>query len=116
MPRSYCQVTKVTQVPFNVVCRWVNPIHPVSDTFLWLKKLNLSMSIGQFKLGNDVEFDKISRFSHLMKAKTHKRNGFEIYPKTSEVWAVYRDYDKELPNSNARKVGMISNRTFFLLK
>jgi hypothetical protein len=95
MPRFYCQINKVTRAPsFSVDGVWLEPIHPEKDTFTWLKDRDLSIGTGEFRLGDECDFDSINLFSHLMAIKKTK-SGYEVYPKKLEVWAVYRDYDKE---------------------
>ncbi|XP_073396532.1 uncharacterized protein [Physcomitrium patens] len=100
MPRFYCQVTKVRRTPFMVYGSWLEPVHPLKDSFHWLNERELSLSTGEFQLGDDIEFDQINTFSHLMPIRRCK-NLYEVYPKRSEVWAIFRDYDKDIPKSNA---------------
>ena len=94
MPRFYCQINKVTRYPFFVEAVWLEPIHPEKDNFTWLKDRDLSIGTGDFRLGDDADFDSINLFSHLMPIKKIK-NGYEVYPKRNEVWAMYADYEKE---------------------
>lgn len=112
MPRFYCQVNKVSRDPFAVEAVWLEPVHPCKDSFQWLNERDLSISCGEFKLGDEVEIDSINMFSHPMTIKRYK-NGYEVYPKRAEVWAIYRDYDNELTISNA--VGRVQFRYDFVL-
>jgi len=101
MPQFHCLVTKITQEPFNVVGRWLEPIHPLIPftTFHWLQKLDLACSPGEFRLDHEVEFDTFGTFSHLMAMK-RDNTLFEIYSKGFEVCAIYSACDNELPNTN----------------
>ncbi|XP_024390463.1 uncharacterized protein [Physcomitrium patens] len=100
MPRFNCQVTKVRRTPFTVYGSWLEPIHPLKGTFRWLDDRDLSICTGEFQPGDVAKFDQINMFSHLMPTRACK-NLYEVYPKRSEVWAIYRDCDKDVPKSNA---------------
>lgn len=98
MPRFYCKIIKVCRQPFAVSGCWLEAAFP-SRKPLWLSKYSLSPGNGNFRLGDDTEFDSINLFSHLMTVKKVKKV-FEVYVRRDEVWAIYRDFDKEWINAS----------------
>jgi len=100
MPRFYCRVQEANRDPFMVDGTWLHPVHPFKDTFHWLNERNLSISCGEFEVGDEVYFDSIINFSHVMTPYICKK-GYGIYPKSPEVWAIYRDYD--IRNTNIKR-------------
>ena len=100
MPRYYCKITKVSQHPFTVSGYWLESMQQTKPNNTWLNTYDLSLSIGEFKIGDPVEFDTINMFSHVMTPKKNLKL-FEVYPRVNEVWAMYRDFDKEVPQSKS---------------
>ena len=99
MPRFYCKIIKVCRQPFAVSGCWLEAAFP-SRKPLWLSKYSLSPGNGEFRLGDDTEFDSINLLSHLMTVKKIKKV-FEVHVKRDEVWALYRDFDKEWINASS---------------
>jgi hypothetical protein len=100
MPRYYCKITKVSQHPFTVSGYWLESVQQTEPNNTWLNTYDLSLSIGEFKIGDAVEFDTINMFSHVMTPKKNLKV-FEVYPRVNEVWAMYRDFDNEVPKSKS---------------
>ncbi|CAK9256280.1 unnamed protein product [Sphagnum jensenii] len=98
MPRFYCRINKVQLNPFKVSCTWLESLSRPKRGTTWLDFSKLSPAVGDFKTAGAVDFDQINVFSHLMPVeKGASKNQFKVYPKTGEVWAVYRNCNKDMP-------------------
>lgn len=95
MPRFYCRISKVITKPFSAHGIWLEAQSSTKQT--WLGSHNLSPSTGEFKLGEGIVFDCINMFSHVMTFEKGLNRVLKIFPRVGEVWALYRDFDKELP-------------------
>ncbi|KAI5676580.1 hypothetical protein M9H77_07530 [Catharanthus roseus] len=93
MPRFYLQINKVYSRKFKVNITWleVDPEYRLEvDSFA----KDLPVSCGKFICGDSEDITDIHTFSHQIRCEEDSHKGFHvIYPKTGEIWALFKDLD-----------------------
>ncbi|CAK9253872.1 unnamed protein product [Sphagnum jensenii] len=91
MPRFYCRIDRVQLHPFKVDCHWLESVNHPRRVITGVNFRKVSPGVGEFKIAKAVDFNGINMFSHLMPVETTaSKRLFTVYPKTGEVWAMYR--------------------------
>ncbi|CAM6071664.1 unnamed protein product [Sphagnum tenellum] len=91
MPRFYCRIDRVQLHPFRVDCHWLESVNHQRRVITGVNFRKVSPGVGEFKIAKAVDFNGINMFSHLMPVETTaSKRLFTVYPKTGEVWAMYR--------------------------
>ncbi|CAK9190383.1 unnamed protein product [Sphagnum troendelagicum] len=91
MPRFYCRIDRVQLHPFKVDCHWLESVNHPRHVITGVNFRKVSPGVGEFKIAKAVDFNGINMFSHLMPVETTaSKRLFTVYPKTGEVWAMYR--------------------------
>ncbi|CAM6045811.1 unnamed protein product [Sphagnum compactum] len=91
MPRFYCRIDRVQLHPFKVDCHWLESVNHPRRVVTGVNFHKVSPGVGEFKIAKAVDFNGINMFSHLMPVETTaSKRLFTVYPKTGEVWAMYR--------------------------
>ncbi|PKA54920.1 Chaperone protein dnaJ 49 [Apostasia shenzhenica] len=92
-PNYYGWVKKVQWEESGcILLKWLEFYPRTEEDKLWLEK-GLPFGCGRFKVIGGVEkFDSTNAFSHLVDAKTIRKNVYyDIYPNNGEVWAVFKN-------------------------
>ncbi|PWA54643.1 DnaJ domain-containing protein [Artemisia annua] len=94
MPRLYCLIREVISVkPFQLYISYLNS---KTDTEFgcvkWIES-GFTKSCGNFRVFHSDIVDQVNIFSHLLGREKAGRGGcVKIYPKSGDVWAVYRNW------------------------
>ncbi|KAJ6838137.1 uncharacterized protein M6B38_319660 [Iris pallida] len=95
MPRYYAWIRHVYSPKFKMRFTWLEYDPVTKDESTWFEG-DLPVGCGSYKLGKSDDTEDFLMFSHLMPFKKGtKRNSFEIYPRKSEVWALFKDWNIE---------------------
>ncbi|XP_019058272.1 PREDICTED: uncharacterized protein LOC104815361 [Tarenaya hassleriana] len=99
MPRLYCMVREVFSVqPFKIDIGYLSSKTDAEFGSTKWVDYGFVKSCGHFRIRNTDIVEQVNIFSHLLKGKKTGRGGcVRIFPKTGEIWAVYRDWS---PNWN----------------
>ncbi|KAJ4822706.1 hypothetical protein Tsubulata_036709 [Turnera subulata] len=113
MPRLYCLIRQVVSVkPFKIHITYLNS---KTDTEFgsvnWIDS-GFTKSCGHFRAWNSDVVDQVNIFSHLLKGEKAGRGGcVRIFPKSGDVWAVYRnwspDWDRSTPDNVRHQYEMV---------
>uniref|UniRef100_A0A5B6YM94 J domain-containing protein n=1 Tax=Davidia involucrata TaxID=16924 RepID=A0A5B6YM94_DAVIN len=99
MPRLYCLIRQVISVkPFKIHISYLNSkTDSEFGSVNWVDS-GFTKSCGNFRAWNSDIVDQVNVFSHLLSREKAGRGGcVRIYPKSGDVWAVYRNWS---PNWN----------------
>ncbi|KDP29917.1 hypothetical protein JCGZ_18486 [Jatropha curcas] len=113
MPRLYCLIRQIVSVkPFKILITYLN-----SKTDSEFGQVNwidcgFTKSCGHFRAWNTDIVDQVNIFSHLLKGEKAGRGGcVRIYPKSGDIWAVYRnwsaDWDRSTPDDVRHQYEMV---------
>ncbi|CAL5406184.1 unnamed protein product [Camellia sinensis] len=113
MPRLYCLIREIISVkPFKIHISYLNS--KSDDEFGSANWVNsgFSKSCGDFRAGNYEVVDQVNIFSHLLSREKAGRGGcVRIYPKSGDIWAVYRnwspDWDRTTPDKVRHQYDMV---------
>ncbi|WCJ37394.1 DNAJ heat shock N-terminal domain-containing protein [Euphorbia peplus] len=113
MPRLYCLIRQVVSVnPFKILITYLNS---KTDTEFgqvnWLDS-GFTKSCGHFRAWHTDLVDQVNIFSHLLKDEKAGRGGcVRIYPRSGDIWAVYRnwsrDWDRSTPDDVRHQYEMV---------
>ncbi|KAL6982456.1 hypothetical protein U1Q18_044316 [Sarracenia purpurea var. burkii] len=113
MPRLYCLIRQVISTkPFKIHISYLNS---KTDTEFgsvnWLDS-GFTKSCGNFRAWNSEEVDRVNIFSHLLSREKPGRGGcVRIYPKSGDIWAVYRnwspDWNRTTPDNVRHQYEMV---------
>lgn len=96
MPRYYATIHNVISVnPFKMRISWLN-----SKTNSELGPLNwvgsgFSKTCGDFRVGKSEFNNSLNSFSHKVKWTKGTRGAIRIFPRKSDVWALYRNWSPD---------------------
>ncbi|KAJ4900693.1 DNAJ heat shock N-terminal domain-containing protein [Raphanus sativus] len=85
MPRYYARITKVIDSEFKLGITWLDPLQDYNDN-------SILIACGIFQDTESEEVDDRFIFSCEM-LHIRRDNNIVIYPRTGEVWAVFRGWD-----------------------
>ncbi|XP_076886308.1 uncharacterized protein LOC143536135 [Bidens hawaiensis] len=94
MPRLYCLIREVISVnPFQIHISYLNSKTDTEfGSVKWIE-LGFTKSCGSFRVFHSETVDQVNIFSHLLGREKAGRGGcVKIYPKSGDVWAVYRNW------------------------
>lgn len=97
MPRLYCLIRDVISVkPFKI---YISYLSSKSDTEFgsvnWLDS-GFTKSCGKFRVFHSETIDQVNIFSHLLSREKAGRGGcVRIYPRSGDIWAVYRNWSPD---------------------
>lgn len=98
LPKYYVQIQSICTSPeFELGTRWLIPCRNRVNMIKWVDS-KMPFGCGIFRLSR-AEPKKFSyaTFSHLLDIQTTDRKGeFAIFPKKGEVWALYKDWNREM--------------------
>ena len=106
MPRLYCLIREVISMkPFKVHISYLNS---KTDTEFgsvnWIDS-GFTKSCGNFRAWNSDIVEQVNIFSHLLSGQKAGRGGcVRIYPKSGNIWAVYRNWSKNWDRSTPDEV------------
>lgn len=106
MPRLYCLIRQVLSVkPFRVYISYLNS---KTDTEFgcvkWIES-GFTKSCGSFRVFHSDVVDQVNIFSHLLGREKAGRGGcVRIYPKTGDIWAVYRNWSEKWNRKTPKEV------------
>ncbi|XP_010450419.1 PREDICTED: uncharacterized protein LOC104732554 [Camelina sativa] len=106
MPRLYCMVREVLSVqPFKIDIAYLSSKTDIEfGTMKWVQ-YGFTKSCGHFRIRNTDIVDHVNIFSHLLKGKKTGRGGcVRIFPKTGDIWAVYKNWSPNWNNSTPDEV------------
>uniref|UniRef100_A0A1J3IKD0 DnaJ-like protein subfamily C member 14 n=2 Tax=Noccaea caerulescens TaxID=107243 RepID=A0A1J3IKD0_NOCCA len=94
MPRLYCVVRQVLSVqPFKIDIAYLSSKTDVEFGSMKWVQYGFTKSCGHFRIRNSDIVDQVNIFSHLLRGKKTGRGGcVRIFPKTGEIWAVYKNW------------------------
>ncbi|XP_059662874.1 uncharacterized protein LOC132308711 [Cornus florida] len=97
MPRLYCLIREVISVkPFKVHISYLNSkTDSEFGSVNWVDS-GFTKSCGNFRAFNSEIIDQVNIFSHLLSREKAGRGGrVSIYPKSGDIWAVYRNWSPD---------------------
>ncbi|KAL5540230.1 hypothetical protein UlMin_044470 [Ulmus minor] len=113
MPRLYCLIREVISVkPFKIHITYLNSkTDSEFGSVNWLE-CGFTKSCGNFRAWTSDVVDQVNVFSHLLSREKAGRGGcVRIYPRSGDIWAVYRnwsrDWDRSTPDDVRHKYEMV---------
>ncbi|KAL7600593.1 hypothetical protein Lser_V15G24907 [Lactuca serriola] len=106
MPRLYCLIRQVLSVkPFRVYISYLNS--KTDSEFgccKWIES-GFTKSCGNFRVFHSDVVDHVNIFSHLLGREKAGRGGcVRIYPKSGDIWAVYRNWSENWNRKTPKEV------------
>ncbi|XP_070033852.1 uncharacterized protein [Nicotiana tomentosiformis] len=99
MPRYYGQIKKIDPFPnFTLHVAWFYACPPPKGIIQWRDK-TMPISCGMFKFKNRKlnTYTETNAFSHQVGPQPMEKKGvYKIFPRTGEVWAVYKNWSAQL--------------------
>ncbi|CAN8270630.1 unnamed protein product [Cochlearia groenlandica] len=94
MPRLYCVVKEVLSVqPFKIDIAYLSSKTDIEFGSMKWVQYGFTKSCGHFRIRNSDIVEQVNIFSHLLRGKKTGRGGcVRIFPKTGEIWAVYKNW------------------------
>ncbi|OWM75447.1 hypothetical protein CDL15_Pgr021611 [Punica granatum] len=106
MPRLYCLIREIISMkPFKILITYLSS---KSDSEFgavnWLD-CGFTKSCGNFRAYNSDVIEQVNIFSHLLSKEKAGRGGcVRIYPRSGDIWAVYRNWSPKWNRSTPAKV------------
>lgn len=97
MPRLYCLIREIISVkPFKIHISYLSSKTDSEFGFVnWLDS-GFTKSCGNFRAYNAEIVEQVNIFSHLLSKEKAGRGGcVRIYPRSGDIWAVYRNWSPE---------------------
>ncbi|KAK3184518.1 hypothetical protein Dsin_031804 [Dipteronia sinensis] len=97
MPRLYCLIRQVISTkPFKIHISYLNSkTDSEFGSVNWVDS-GFTKSCGHFRAYTSDVVDQVNIFSHLLRGEKAGRGGcVRIFPKSGQIWAVYRNWSKE---------------------
>ncbi|KAL3510086.1 hypothetical protein ACH5RR_029487 [Cinchona calisaya] len=97
MPRLYCLIRQIVSVkPFKIHISYLSSKTDSEFGFVnWLDS-GFTKSCGNFRAYNAEIIEQVNIFSHLLSKEKAGRGGcIRIYPRSGDVWAVYRNWSPD---------------------
>ncbi|XP_031267954.1 uncharacterized protein LOC116126389 [Pistacia vera] len=113
MPRLYCLIRQVISTkPFKILITYLNSKTDSEFGSVNWVEFGFTKSCGHFRAWNSDVVDQVNIFSHLLKGQKAGRGGcVRIFPKSGEIWAVYRnwsrDWDRSTPDNVRHQYEMV---------
>lgn len=113
MPRLYCLIRQVVSVkPFKIHITYLNSkTDSEFGPMNWIDS-GFTKSCGHFRAWNSDVVDQVNIFSHVLKGEKAGRGGcVRLYPKSGDIWAVYRnwspDWNRSTPDDIRHQYEMV---------
>ncbi|XP_057956149.1 uncharacterized protein LOC131149586 [Malania oleifera] len=113
MPRLYCLIREVISVrPFKIHISYLNSkTDSEFGSVKWVDS-GFTKSCGNFRAWNSDVVSEVNIFSHLLNGEKAGRGGcVRIYPKSGDIWAVYRnwspDWNRKTPDEVRHQYEMV---------
>ncbi|XP_059661232.1 uncharacterized protein LOC132307470 [Cornus florida] len=106
MPRIYCLIREVISIkPFKIHISYLNSkTDGEFGSVNWVDS-GFTKSCGSFRAWNSDIVDQVNIFSHLLTKEKAGRGGcVRIYPKSGDIWAVYRNWSPDWNRSTPYEV------------
>ncbi|KAL1347508.1 hypothetical protein HN51_023577 [Arachis hypogaea] len=106
MPRLYCLIREIISVdPFKIHISYLSSkTDSEFGSVNWLDS-GFTKSCGNFRAWNSDVVDQVNIFSHLLSKEKAGRGGcVRLYPRSGDVWAVYRNWSPEWNRSTPDEV------------
>lgn len=106
MPRLYCLIREVVSVkPFKLLITYLSSkTDSEFGSVNWLDS-GFTKSCGNFRARNLDVVEKVNIFSHCLSRTKAARGGIvQIYPKSGDIWALYRNWSKDWDSSTPDEV------------
>ncbi|KAK6117811.1 hypothetical protein DH2020_048438 [Rehmannia glutinosa] len=113
MPRLYCLIREVISVnPFKIFISYLSSRSDCEfGSVNWLDS-GFTKSCGSFRVFHSETVEQVNIFSHLLSREKAGRGGcVRIYPRSGDIWAVYRnwspDWDRTTPDEVRHQYEMV---------
>ncbi|XP_022758925.1 uncharacterized protein LOC111305551 [Durio zibethinus] len=112
MPRLYCLIRQVVSIkPFKILISYLNSkTDNEFGSVNWLD-YGFTKSCGHFRAWNSDIIEQVNIFSHLLREKAGRGGCVRIFPKSGDVWAVYRnwspDWNRSTPDDVRHQYEMV---------
>ena len=106
MPRLYCMIREVVSVnPFKIHISYLSSkTDSEFGSVNWLDS-GFTKSCGNFRAFNSDAVDQVNIFSHVLNKEKAGRGGcVRIYPRSGDIWAVYRNWSPDWSRSTPDEV------------
>ncbi|KAL4555375.1 hypothetical protein LXL04_037993 [Taraxacum kok-saghyz] len=106
MPRLYCLIRQVISLkPFQLYISYLNSkTDSEFGSIKWVES-GFTKSCGNFRVFHSDIVDQVNIFSHLLGREKAGRGGcVKIYPKSGDVWAVYKNWSVDWNRKTAKEV------------
>ncbi|XP_050380932.1 uncharacterized protein LOC126798131 [Argentina anserina] len=106
MPRLYCLIREVVSVkPFKLLITYLSSkTDSEFGTVNWLDS-GFTKSCGNFRARHLDVVEHVNIFSHILSGTKAARGGIvQIYPKSGDIWALYRNWSKDWDSSTPDEV------------
>ncbi|GFZ05255.1 DnaJ heat shock amino-terminal domain protein [Actinidia rufa] len=97
MPRLYCLIREIISVkPFKIHISYLNSKTDIEFGLVNWMDSGFTKSCGNFRAWNSDVVEQVNVFSHLLSKEKAGRGGcIKIYPRSGDIWAVYRHWSAE---------------------
>ncbi|KAG9152792.1 hypothetical protein Leryth_026345 [Lithospermum erythrorhizon] len=113
MPRLYCLIRQVISVkPFKIFISYLSSkTDSEFGSVNWLGS-GFTKSCGSFRVFHSETVEQVNIFSHLLSKEKAGRGGcVRIYPRSGDIWAVYRnwspDWNRQTPDDVRHQYEMV---------
>lgn len=106
MPRLYCLIREIISVdPFKIHITYLNSkTDSEFGSVNWLD-CGFTKSCGNFRAWTSDVIDQVNIFSHVLSREKAGRGGcVRIYPRSGDIWAVYRNWSRDWNRSTPDEV------------
>ncbi|KAG7989848.1 hypothetical protein I3843_03G258300 [Carya illinoinensis] len=106
MPRLYCLIREVISVePFKIHITYLNSKTDSEFGLVNWLDCGFTKSCGNFRASNSDVVDQVNVFSHVLSREKAGRGGcVRIYPRSGDIWAVYRNWSPHWNRSTPDEV------------
>ncbi|KAH0743302.1 hypothetical protein KY290_031295 [Solanum tuberosum] len=102
LPLYYGQIKRIYLLPeFVLHVEWFYAC-PLPKSTIWWHDKTMPIGCGLFKFRNSKlnKYDVTNNFSHVVAAEPLKNGVYKIFPRTGEVWEVYKNCSAQLMKGN----------------
>ncbi|KAG6719289.1 hypothetical protein I3843_04G185300 [Carya illinoinensis] len=106
MPRLYCLIREVISVePFKIHITYLNSKTDSEFGLVNWLDCGFTKSCGNFRVWNSDVVDRVNIFSHVLSQEKAGRGGcVRIYPRSGDIWAIYRNWSADWSRSTPDEV------------
>ncbi|EFH48089.1 hypothetical protein ARALYDRAFT_909886 [Arabidopsis lyrata subsp. lyrata] len=92
MPRLYALIRKVSSPCFRLRITYLEPVPGNEKEIQWFEE-NLPVSVGNFRLGKNLNTKDRSIFSHHIACREGSTGHIAVIPRKGETWALFKNWD-----------------------